>query len=65
MFLLRSPMIRRSPEQGQAMAEYVVILVFSVIVLAIPWGGHSAPIIQLVDALKQFYSDYSYYLSMA
>ncbi|MDA8377819.1 MAG: hypothetical protein ACYCPA_01390 [Acidithiobacillus sp.] len=47
------------------MAEYVVILVFSVIVLAIPWGGHSAPIIQLVDALKQFYSDYSYYLSMA
>lgn len=55
--------IRR--QDGQGMVEYLLILVFAVLVLAIPWGGHPAPIAQLVDGLKQFYQDYSNYLSLA
>ncbi len=58
-------MTERCPDRGQAMAEYVIILVAAVIVLAIPWGGHPSPILQLVDAFQLFYSDYSNYLSMA
>ncbi len=49
---------------GQAMAEYVIILLTAVIILAIPWGGHPAPVVQLVDALRQFYTDYSWNLSL-
>lgn len=47
------------------MAEYVIVLLFAVIVLAIPWGGQPAPILQLVHALQQFYGDFSYSLSLA
>lgn len=52
-------------DAGQAMVEYTLILALAVIVLAVPWGGHPAPIAQLVDALKSFYQDYSNYLSLA
>ncbi len=58
-------MTERIPDSGQAMAEYVIILVLAIIVLAVPWGGHPSPILQLVDAFRLFYSDYSNYLSMA
>lgn len=66
MFFSQLPKVDGPAQQdGQAMAEYVLILALAVIVLAIPWGGHPAPIAQLVDALKQFYQDYSNYLSLA
>jgi hypothetical protein len=45
------------------MVEYTLILILAVIILAIPWGGHPAPIAQLVDAFKLFYQDFSNYLS--
>lgn len=49
---------------GQALTEYTIILMLAVIILVIPWGGNPPPIEQLVDALRQFYLDYSWNLSL-
>ena len=46
------------------MAEYVIILLTAVIILAIPWNGQNPPIVQLVNAFHQFYQDYSWNLSL-
>jgi hypothetical protein len=49
---------------GQALVEYVVVLLFAVIVLTVPWGGHPAPIQQLVNALRLLYTSYAYTISL-
>lgn len=52
---------RRS--RGQAMTEYLVVAVFCVLALTLVILG-PAPVVELVDALKSFFSAYSYAISV-
>jgi Flp pilus assembly pilin Flp len=49
------------------MVEYLVAVVFTAIVLiavSAPLGSHPSAIVQLADAIKSFWSNYSYILSL-
>ena len=47
------------------MTEYMLALVLIVIVLAIPWGSQPAPVVQLMQAIRTFYTHYSTSMSLA
>ncbi len=58
---------RRCRSRGQGMVEYLVAVVFTAIVLiavSAPLGSHPSAIVQLADAIKSFWSNYSYILSL-
>lgn len=55
---------RRRPAAGQAMTEYTIILVLTVIVL-IAAAMDPSPIDALVDALKSAYTAFSYVISFS
>ena len=53
--------------RGQGMVEYLVAVVFTAIVLiavSAPLGSHPSAVVQLADAIKSFWSNYSYILSL-
>lgn len=48
---------------GQAMTEYLIVIVFSVIVLAVA-VLQPAPVTELMAAIKGFFSAYAYAISV-
>lgn len=52
-----------SGQRGQAMTEYLVIGAFCVITLVLISLGPS-PIQELIDAIKKYFSAYSYVISI-
>jgi hypothetical protein len=50
-------------QRGQAMTEYLVVGAFCIMVLVMVALG-PAPILELVDAIKKFFSAYSYVISI-
>jgi Flp pilus assembly pilin Flp len=55
------------PCRGQGMVEYLIAVVFTAIVLiavSAPLGSHPSAVVQLADAIKSFWSNYSYILSL-
>ena len=50
-------------QRGQAMTEYLVIGAFCLMVLVLVSLG-PAPIVELVSAIKKFFSAYSYAISI-
>ncbi|RJG05331.1 hypothetical protein D3870_04235 [Noviherbaspirillum cavernae] len=55
------PMARRK-QGGQSFMEYLVVLAFGVIVLV---AGPNPPIQQLAKAIRDYYTDYSYAISIS
>lgn len=53
---------RRRRSLGQSMIEYLVVLMFGVIVLV---TGENPPIQQLAKAIRDYYTDYSYAMSIS
>lgn len=57
-------LVRLDPHCGQAMTEYVVVLLF--VVVALVAAAHpSSPVHALVAALKDAYAAYSYTISLS
>lgn len=54
---------RRGP-RGQAMVEYVIVLVAFSIVLLIPYDGKASVMDQMLAALIEAYKRFSYALSL-
>ncbi|MHB1280598.1 MAG: hypothetical protein ACYCYL_05110 [Acidithiobacillus sp.] len=54
----------RSSQQGQAMVEYIIVLIFAIIVLVSISAGSPSPIDQLATALKTYWQNYSYIISL-
>ncbi|PKB21237.1 hypothetical protein CLU91_1610 [Janthinobacterium sp. 64] len=50
-------------QRGQAMSEYLVVAAFCVMVLVLISLGPS-PIQELIDAIKKYFSAYSYVISI-
>ena len=50
-------------QRGQAMSEYLVVAAFCVMVLVLISLGPS-PIQELIDAIKMYFSAYSYVISI-
>ncbi|MHB1543692.1 MAG: hypothetical protein ACYCS1_06670 [Gammaproteobacteria bacterium] len=64
-------MPRRFPLQrmclGQGMVEYLVVVTFAVIAvvaLTAPLGSQPSAVVQLANAIKAFWANYSYILSL-
>ncbi len=53
---------RRSAQRGQAMTEYIVVVGFLLVLLWV--GANTSTVQQLVTALKSFWTDYSYLISL-
>jgi len=51
--------------RGQAMTEYLIALLFTIVVLILSSLGDPSPIQMLIDALKSFYEAFSYAISVA
>lgn len=49
--------------RGQAMTEYLVVTIFCVLALTLVVLG-PAPVVELADAIKSFFSAYSYAISV-
>ena len=49
---------------GQAMIEYIVILLVSVVILVVAVGGKDSAMYQLGTAIKSFWQNYSYIISL-
>ncbi len=60
--LTKLPALVRRRSAGQAMIEYLVVLMVGVIVLV---TGNDPPIQKLATAIKEYYTDYSYAISIA
>lgn len=52
-----------SSARGQASTEYLVVLAFCVIVLIVSALG-PAPVVELVQAIKDYFAAYSYAISV-
>jgi len=54
---------RRAAQRGQSSTEYIVVVAFAILVL---WeGGNSAPVTQLVNAMRDAYEGFAYAISYA
>lgn len=49
--------------RGQASTEYLVVLAFCVVVLVVSVIG-PAPVVELIQAVKDYFSAYSYAISV-
>jgi len=52
---------------GQGMVEYLVVVTFAVIAvvaLTAPLGSQPSAVVQLANAIKAFWANYSYILSL-
>lgn len=54
----------RKLARGQGMTEYLVLVIFVAIVLAVPWGSHPPVIVTLLKAIQVFYTHYIHALSV-
>ncbi len=50
--------------QGQAMTEYIVVIMVGVIVLILATSGQPSVIDQMIAALKTFWKNFSYMISL-
>lgn len=50
--------------QGQAMTEYIVVILVGVIVLIVVTSGQPSTVDQMVAALKTFWKNFSYIISL-
>lgn len=56
---------RCHPQRGQAMTEYVVVIAAGIILLlAVVAGSNSSTVQQMIVALKNFWTNYSYLISL-
>ncbi len=55
---------RASGMQGQAAAEYIVVIAAGIILLVAATAGNPSPVQQLVTALKGFWTHYSFLISL-
>lgn len=53
-----------TPQRGQAIAEYIIVLALGVIVL-IAVAAEPSVIQQILDAIKSFFKAFSYAISVA
>jgi hypothetical protein len=51
--------------RGQATTEYAIVLAFTAVILVLSTLGDPSPMQMLADALKSFYSAYSYAISVS
>lgn len=51
-------------QNGQAAAEYVVVIAAALILIAVATSGNPSPADQLIAALKAFWTHYSYLISL-
>lgn len=59
---MKRPLARRA---GQASTEYVVVLASTAAVLILSSLGDPSPMQQLIDAIKSFYTAFSYAISLS
>jgi hypothetical protein len=59
---MKSSVLMRRHMRGQSFMEYLVVLAFGVIVLV---AGPNPPIQQLATAIRDYYTDYSYAISIS
>ena len=59
----RTEIRMRSRQRGQSSTEYVVVAAFAILVLV--QGGSSAPVTQVVTALRNAYEGFAYAISYA
>lgn len=52
------PARRRRAMRGQSLVEYLIVTAFAVLILV--EGGNSAPVQQVVGAMKQAYQGFTY-----
>ena len=50
---------------GQAMTEYVIVIVFCILVLIVGTAGDPSPMDRLITAIKDFYAAFSYAISVS
>ncbi len=60
---MRTQTVDRRRERGQAMTEYLVVGLFFIVAIA-GVALEPSPIIELVAAVKKFFSAYSYAISI-
>jgi hypothetical protein len=60
--MLKLPASRQRKQAGQSTVEYIVVLLFGVIVLV---SGEEPPIQKLALAIRDYYTDYSYAISIS
>lgn len=58
------PASRHARQSGQAMVEYVIVCGALLLVLVIAAGDDKSALMQLVDAFRQAYRNYSYIISL-
>ena len=56
---------RRARQWGQSSMEYTVVVFFAVLVLVIPDSSGNAPLVQLANAFKHFYTGFAYAVSLS
>lgn len=54
----------RSVARGQAMTEYIVVILFCMVLLIAATAGNPSPVQQLVAELKTFWTNFSYMISL-
>ena len=52
-----------SRQSGQSSTEYIIVTAFAILVLI--QGGSSAPVTQIVDAMRSAYEGFAYAISYA
>ena len=57
-------LLRLRRYSGQAITEYIVLVMFAVLVLTVPIGGHPSALQQLITALKGAYASISFAISL-
>ena len=55
---------QRRLARGQAMTEYIVVILFCMVLLIVATAGNPSPVQQLVQALKTFWTNFSYMISL-
>ena len=59
------PSLRCHAQRGQAMTEYVVVVAAGIVLLlAVVAGSNSSTVQQMIVALKNFWTNYSYLISL-
>lgn len=54
----------RRQTRGQAMTEYIVVILLCMVLLIAATAGNPSPVQQLVQALKTFWTHFSYMISL-
>ncbi len=57
-------MKRRARHHGQASVEYTIATVILIVALFVPWNGERAPVVLFLEAVRDFYANASFVLSL-